>query len=47
MIWPSSPVAARASGLSVPNLMIRIRWFSPALPAEPGFAAARGSVVKV
>jgi hypothetical protein len=47
MTCPSSPAAARASGLSLPNLMTRIRWFSPALPAEPGFAAAHGSVVKV
>jgi hypothetical protein len=47
MIWPSSPVATRAPGLSVPILTTRIRWFSPAFTAEPGFAAARGSVVKV
>jgi hypothetical protein len=42
-------LAGRCSliGLSAPNLTTRIRWFSPAFPAEPSFAAARGSVVKV
>jgi hypothetical protein len=33
--------------LSASRRMTRIRWLSPGLPAEPGFAAARGSTVKV
>jgi len=47
MIWPFSPVMARASALSAPRQTTRIRWLSPGLPAEPGFAAAPGSTVKV
>jgi hypothetical protein len=33
--------------IDIVRLTTRIRWLSPAFPAEPGLAAARGSTVKV
>ena len=47
MISPSSPVAASSSGEAAPSFTTRTRWLMPARPAEPGFAGAFWSMVKV
>ena len=47
MISPSSPGAATSSGEVAPSCATRTIWLTPARPAEPGFAGAFWSMVKV
>jgi hypothetical protein len=47
MISPSSPALAISPGDAAPSRTTRTIWLMPARPAEPGFAGAFWSMVKV